>query len=91
MNFQLILSLYLITRKLQDQLKQEQNKAKLRGKIASEQEKLLSDKDAELGQVREQLKEAVEETASEKQELLHRDEEKRALTDKVEQLEKVNR
>ena len=91
MNFELILSLYLITRKLQDQLKQEQNKAKLRGKIASEQEKLLSDKDAELGQVREQLKEAVEKTASEKQELLHSDEEKRALTDKVEQLEKVNR
>ena len=34
--------------KLQDQLKQEQNKSKLRGRIAAEQEKLLSDKDKDL-------------------------------------------
>ena len=46
--------------KLQDQLKQEQNKSKLRGRIAAEQEKLLSDKDKDLQGVEEKLRKLEE-------------------------------
>ena len=46
--------------KLQDQLKQEQNKSKLRGRIAAEQEKLLSDKDKDLQGVQENLRKVEE-------------------------------
>merc|ERR1712126_466575 len=45
-----------IIAKLQDNLKQEQGKVKLRGQIATEQEKLLGDRDKELGECRDQLK-----------------------------------
>jgi len=80
-----------IIRKLQDQLKQETNKSKLRGKIAAEQEKLLADKDRELTQVREELKESAEKTADERQTLTDKEEEITQLHDKIEQLDKVNR
>merc|ERR1712126_191388 len=49
-----------IIAKLQDGLKQEQGKVKLRGQIATEQEKLLGDRDKELGECRDQLKETKE-------------------------------
>jgi len=42
--------------KLQDGLRQEQGKVKLRGQIATEQEKLLGDRDRELEECRDQLR-----------------------------------
>merc|ERR1712025_663631 len=46
-----------IIRKLQEGVKQEQGKSKLRGQIATEQERLLVEREKELGECREQLKE----------------------------------
>jgi len=80
-----------IIRKLQDQLKQEQNKAKLRGKIAAEQEKLLSDKDEELSKVREELREASQVTHSKGDQLSQLEENLEQLHQKNEQLETLNR
>ena len=41
-------------------MNQEQAKVKLRGQIATEQEKLLGDRDRELGECRDQLRESKE-------------------------------
>jgi len=46
-----------IIRKLQEAMKQEQGKSKLRGQIATEQERLLVEREKELGECRVQLKE----------------------------------
>merc|ERR1712013_976035 len=46
-----------IIRKLQAGVRQEQGKSKLRGQIATEQERLLVEREKELGECREQLKE----------------------------------
>ena len=45
---------------MKDGLKQEQGKVKLRGQIASEQEKLLGDRDKELAECRDQLRDSKE-------------------------------
>ena len=45
---------------MKDGVKQEQGKVKLRGQIATEQEKLLGDRDKELGECRDQIKESKE-------------------------------
>ena len=39
-------------------MSQEQGKVKLRGQIATEQEKLLGDRDTELGECRDQLRDS---------------------------------
>jgi len=52
-----------IIRKLQEQLRQQQAKVKLRSQIASEQEKVLCERDSELADVREQLKTNSEDLA----------------------------
>jgi len=46
-----------IIAKLQEGVRQEQGKTKLRGHIAQEQERLLTERDRELGECREQLRE----------------------------------
>eukprot|EP00088_Acartia_fossae_P008626 TRINITY_DN14146_c0_g1_i1.p1 TRINITY_DN14146_c0_g1~~TRINITY_DN14146_c0_g1_i1.p1 ORF type:complete len:683 (+),score=187.53 TRINITY_DN14146_c0_g1_i1:221-2050(+) len=79
--------------KLQDQLKQEQNKSKLRGKIATEQEKLLSDKDKDLQAVQEQLRKteaSKDEIMKEQDEHLAKVAELESEKEKLEQLNKSN-
>jgi len=49
-----------IIRKLQDGVKQEQGKSRLRGQIATEQERLLGEKEKEMAECREQLREGKE-------------------------------
>jgi len=77
--------------KLQDQLKQEQNKSKLRGRIAAEQEKLLSDKDKDLQGVEEKLRkigENKDDISKEREKDLARVKE---LENEKDQLEKLNK
>ena len=49
-----------IIRKLQEGVRQEQGKSKLRGQIATEQERLLVERDKDLGECREQIWEGKE-------------------------------
>ena len=80
-----------IISKLQEGVRQEQDKTKLRGHIAQEQEKLLFDRDRELGECREQLRESkqvIEELNIRQADLERTEEEKRA---KIEELEKTIR
>ena len=78
-----------IIAKLQDGVRQEQGKTKLRGHIAQEQERLLSDRDKELGECREQLRESkvLIDTLNSRQEELERSDQEKNL--KIEELEKV--
>ena len=67
----------------------KQDKTKLRGHIAQEQERLLSDRDKELGECREQLRESkilIDNLKSRQEELERADQEKNY---KIEELEKV--
>lgn len=80
-----------IIRKLQDSLKQEQNKSKLRGRIAAEQEKLLGDKDVELGQAREELLTATQTTQDKDKLLAEARQRCTEQEEKVDSLEKTNR
>lgn len=78
-----------IIRKLQEGVKQEQGKSKLRGQIATEQERLLVERERELSECREQLKEgkdSMNKFQSKMEELNDRLMEK---NNKIEELEKV--
>ena len=78
-----------IISKLQEGVRQEQDKTKLRGQIAQEQEKLLSDRDRELGECREQLRETkqiIDDLNIRQRDLEKTEEEKK---NKIEELEKI--
>ena len=78
-----------IIAKLQEGVRQEQGKTKLRGHIAQEQERLLSDRDKELGECREQLRESklLVDTLNNRQAELERSDQEKNV--KIEELEKV--
>lgn len=75
--------------RLQEGVRQEQDKTKLRGHIAQEQEKLLSDRDRELAECREEIRESkqVIEDLNTRQRDLQKTEEERKT--KIEELEKI--
>ena len=78
-----------IISRLQEGVRQEQDKTKLRGHIAQEQEKLLSDRDRELAECREEIKESketIEDLNTKQRDLEKTEQETKA---KIEELEKI--
>ena len=73
----------------QDGMNQEQAKVKLRGQIATEQEKLLGDRDKELGECRDQLRDSKELLDSLNRKLLDTEKIVTERDEKVQELEKV--
>ena len=70
-------------------MNQEQAKVKLRGQIATEQEKLLGDRDKELGECRDQLRDSKELLDSLNRKLLDTEKIVTERDEKVQELEKV--
>ena len=70
-------------------MNQEQAKVKLRGQIATEQEKLLGDRDKELGECRDQLRDSKELLDSLNRKLLDTERIVTERDEKVQELEKV--
>ena len=70
-------------------MNQEQAKVKLRGQIATEQEKLLGDRDRELGECRDQLRESKELLDNLNSKLLDTERMVGERDEKIQELEKV--
>ena len=70
-------------------MNQEQARVKLRGQIATEQEKLLGDRDKELGECRDQLRESKQLLDSLNSKLLDTERMVGEREEKVQELEKV--
>ena len=78
-----------IIRKLQDGVKQAQGKVKLRGQIATEQERLLGERDKDLGECREQLREGKELVNRLNTKVVEMEKRLEEKNQKIEELEKV--